>query len=281
MSHLSLYELSDGRYQRISRCRTREDFAFARSIGRVQIDSKSLQTSSLSHHPSSSLLLQTRHSKEDESAEVRRISLRENFDARRQVKFPFELDASEIASEDLAERIRPVNQAIKEIDKDRRERANVRRRTRIIDEEKRRAEAQPGTAAAAAATASSSSAAMDVDGEAAADEETSLRSKEKERLQGLIDSDLAKDEGCNPTGVYQLVALLTHKGASADGGHYISWVSQEAADGTKADDPEKALWYKFDDDKVSLVTRDTITALAGGGEGSAAFLLLYKAAELA
>lgn len=202
-------------------------------------------------------------------------------DARRQVKFPFELDASEIASEDLAKRIRPVNQAIKEIDKDRRERANVRRRTRIIDEEKRRAEAQPGTAAAAAATASSSSAAMDVDGEAAADEETSLRSKEKERLRGLIDSDLAKDEGCNPTGVYQLVALLTHKGASADGGHYISWVSQEAADGTKADDPEKALWYKFDDDKVSLVTRDTITALAGGGEGSAAFLLLYKAAELA
>jgi len=29
------------------------------------------------------------------------------------------------------------------------------------------------------------------------------------------------------TGVYDLVAVLTHKGRSADSGHYVGWVKQE------------------------------------------------------
>ena len=29
------------------------------------------------------------------------------------------------------------------------------------------------------------------------------------------------------TGVYDLVAVLTHKGRSADSGHYVAWVKQE------------------------------------------------------
>lgn len=29
------------------------------------------------------------------------------------------------------------------------------------------------------------------------------------------------------TGVYDLVAVLTHKGRSADSGHYVAWVKQD------------------------------------------------------
>ena len=34
--------------------------------------------------------------------------------------------------------------------------------------------------------------------------------------------------------------------------------------------------YKFDDDKVSVVSHDKIVALDGGGEDSVAYILLYR-----
>lgn len=34
-----------------------------------------------------------------------------------------------------------------------------------------------------------------------------------------------------PTGFYDLVAVLTHKGRSADSGHYVAWVKQESGEG--------------------------------------------------
>lgn len=43
------------------------------------------------------------------------------------------------------------------------------------------------------------------------------------------------------TGRYELTAVLTHKGRSADSGHYVAWVKQP--DGK---------WIQFDDDKVNL-----------------------------
>ena len=48
------------------------------------------------------------------------------------------------------------------------------------------------------------------------------------------------DHGSNNHGWYSLKAVLTHKGRSIDGGHYIAWTKQE--DGR---------WVKFDDDTVS------------------------------
>lgn len=35
------------------------------------------------------------------------------------------------------------------------------------------------------------------------------------------------------TGIYDLVAVLTHKGRSADSGHYVAWVKQENGQFTK------------------------------------------------
>lgn len=34
------------------------------------------------------------------------------------------------------------------------------------------------------------------------------------------------------TGVYDLVAVLTHKGRSADSGHYVGWVKQDDGQST-------------------------------------------------
>lgn len=97
--------------------------------------------------------------------------------------------------------MRPANQAMRDIAKDRRERALVRKRTKIADEEARRAAAVPGAAS------SSTAAPMDVDG--AESEETTLRAKEKQRLEDALDKDLVADTGSNPTGMYELWAIVT------------------------------------------------------------------------
>lgn len=46
-----------------------------------------------------------------------------------------------------------------------------------------------------------------------------------------------------------------------------------------ADDDDD--WYKFDDDKVSIFPKDKLPTLEGGGEDSAAYVLLYKTKPLA
>lgn len=68
------------------------------------------------------------------------------------------------------------------------------------------------------------------------------------------------------TGKYQLQGVLTHKGRSADSGHYVAWVKQE--DGT---------WVLFDDDQLLIKKDEDILALSGGGDWHMAYLLVYRA----
>ncbi|GAX83581.1 hypothetical protein CEUSTIGMA_g11006.t1 [Chlamydomonas eustigma] len=68
------------------------------------------------------------------------------------------------------------------------------------------------------------------------------------------------------TGKYELCGLLTHKGRSADSGHYVSWVKQ--LDGR---------WILFDDDTLSFKKEEDILALSGGGDWHMAYMLVYKA----
>lgn len=70
------------------------------------------------------------------------------------------------------------------------------------------------------------------------------------------------------TGNYELVAVVTHKGRSADGGHYVGWVHQ-AGDN----------WLCFDDDIVTSVKTDEILALRGGGDWHTAYLCIYRKLE--
>jgi|APGre2960657444_1045066.scaffolds.fasta_scaffold12547_2 ubiquitin carboxyl-terminal hydrolase 14 len=69
-----------------------------------------------------------------------------------------------------------------------------------------------------------------------------------------------------PTGLYELRALVTHKGRTADGGHYVSYVKQE--DGS---------WMEFDDERPIPHTEEQILRLKGGqGDHPSAYLLLYR-----
>ena len=62
---------------------------------------------------------------------------------------------------------------------------------------------------------------------------------------------------------------MTHKGRSADGGHYIGWVHASGDD-----------WLQCDDDIVTAVKTDDIMALRGGGDWHTAYLALYRKIEV-
>lgn len=69
------------------------------------------------------------------------------------------------------------------------------------------------------------------------------------------------------TGLYSLHSIVTHKGRSADSGHYIGWVRQ-------ADNPN--FWWKYDDDEVSEVDTDEIMRLKGGGDKDMTYMVFYR-----
>ena len=73
------------------------------------------------------------------------------------------------------------------------------------------------------------------------------------------------DSNDNVSGFYELAAVLTHQGRTADSGHYIAWVRHT-----------EDIWWKFDDDKVSQVTADEIGKLDGGGEWHMAYQCIYR-----
>lgn len=188
----------------------------------------------------------------------------------RKVKFPFDLDLIDLVTDDLKKKLLPANEALKQIDKDRQERAKVRRRVKVAREdevkEKRREEndriqgierdpeltsAAMAAAAAARATreAAGGSDAMVVDSTPAAvpavvvsakgkevaagelEDEPTKRAEEATLLRSVMHQDLVNDKGANITGLYELTAIVTHKGASADGG--ASLHSLAGADGDR------------------------------------------------
>lgn len=77
----------------------------------------------------------------------------------------------------------------------------------------------------------------------------------------------AKRVDCPDYGTYKLSYLITHTGREADSGHYMAW-SRSSLKGS--DD-----WFKFDDDKVSLVKEEEIMKLGGGGDRPTAYMIVY------
>ncbi|KDQ16979.1 hypothetical protein BOTBODRAFT_106145 [Botryobasidium botryosum FD-172 SS1] len=238
----------------------------------------------------------------------------------RKVKFPFELDVLDLVTDELKDKLRPLNSKLKEIEKERDERKKVRRKTKTSI-----------VAAAAAAAGAPSSAGGDITmqdapsssssapgpgaGEGSEigeiprtnaagelelvpgvlEDENVIRAREEKTLSALVDPEIAEDTGASLHGLYELCGVVTHKGASADSGHYIGWVKRDAIDapvpselteaaagssssGGKPSlvDSMKEEWYKFDDDRVSVVDREKIASLDGGGEDSTAYILLYR-----
>lgn len=68
------------------------------------------------------------------------------------------------------------------------------------------------------------------------------------------------------TGFFELRAVLTHKGRTADSGHYIGWVKQK--DGS---------WMQFDDERPIPATEEQVLRLSGGrADDAMAYMLLYR-----
>lgn len=100
-----------------------------------------------------------------------------------------------------------------------------------------------------------------------------ITAAKKQKVDGgdaMEEDTAAADPAVSPhsgalTGRYELIGVLTHKGRSADSGHYVSWVKQE--DGQ---------WIQFDDDQMIPRKEEEVLALSGGGDWHMAYLLLYK-----
>jgi ubiquitin carboxyl-terminal hydrolase 14 len=211
----------------------------------------------------------------------------------RKVTFPHELDAIEFCTDELKKALIPVRDKVREVRKEEEdvERARKRRKknplldgevsgekkdeTKKEGEEKKEEKKKDGDGDVAMTETYKTDAEWDAEKEAAILEA-------KKELNALIDPELRKDDGANQSGIYELRAVVTHQGASADSGHYTAYVKKTApkdpATGKVGEEDGK--WWWFNDDKVSEVTADKIDALAGGGESHSALILLYKAIPL-
>ncbi len=89
-------------------------------------------------------------------------------------------------------------------------------------------------------------------------------------------------------GLYELFAVVTHKGRDADGGHYMGWVKADNSDTRKdnsnskrekiADtDEDNDDWFVFDDDEVSPCKTEDVLKLKGGGDWHMSYLNFYRA----
>ncbi|CAG8541553.1 1495_t:CDS:10 [Paraglomus occultum] len=158
----------------------------------------------------------------------------------RKVKFTLDLDVTDFCTDELKAKLTPVKNKLIEYEK---HKADVKKQLAVgknVDE-KEKAELQEKLAA------------------------------EAEEVKKLIDPELAQDVGANVTGLYELGAVLTHRGRLADSGHYMAWVRQEDSDN----------WIKYDDDKVQAVTEEEILKLDGGGDWHIAYILLYRSRKIA
>lgn len=226
----------------------------------------------------------------------------------RRVAFPQELDVLDLCTPELRERLLPANKLLKDIDRNRAERRKVRKRTKTAiatsgasedvemgDVSRTNVSAgvagpsspvllqTPVPAGSEPLTADEAAAAMapaqDVKGKgkedgAALEPESEYRTRELEQLQAVIPAEVRNDVGSSNTGLYELVGIVTHKGASANSGHYIGFVKKSALlpvnvggeSGKPGLEDGDEDWFKFDDEKVSLFPAEKLSTLEGGGE---------------
>lgn len=203
----------------------------------------------------------------------------------RKVTFPHELDAVEFCSEDLKKLIIPVRDKIREIRKEEEDVERARKRRKRIQHGEDVEPAEPKGKGPASETElakekkdsqKKASGSTDVemedveyktDAQIEAERAASILKAKKELIE-LVDGKLLADDSCNKTGLYELRGVITHQGATADSGHYTSFVKKEGQKDpvTGKRKEEDGKWWWFNDDKVSEVDNDRIETLSGGGK---------------
>jgi ubiquitin carboxyl-terminal hydrolase 14 len=170
----------------------------------------------------------------------------------RAVSFPLELDLETFCTNGLKKELEPARERYNKRqereaeERKRQQRKKLEERGSNVDEAQNSASVD---SAAAAPQSNGSTGAADA--------------KNDQTMQDLEDKGEQKRE---LTGKYELIAVLTHKGRSADSGHYVAW--------TKQDD---GAWVEYDDDVLRGRNEEELMQLKGGGDHHAAYMLIYKA----
>jgi len=160
----------------------------------------------------------------------------------RAVTFPITLDVYEFCSDELKAELEPARKLkLQREDEEALKRMNEKKAA--LEDKKESDESK-----------------MEVDAASPADATTST--------QDVATTSAEADplEGKRFTGFYDLVGVLTHRGRSADSGHYVSWVKQD--DGS---------WTEFDDEKPIPRKEEEVLSLKGGGDFQMCYLMQYKA----
>ncbi|KAK8958282.1 Ubiquitin carboxyl-terminal hydrolase 6 [Platanthera guangdongensis] len=113
----------------------------------------------------------------------------------RKVDYPLELDVYDLCSEELRQKLQAPRQMLREAE-------NVKFGLNVQGKNSHENDTSLPKPEVAASNSGESAAA------------TSLEGSSSEKKTQL-------------TGIYDLVAVLTHKGRSADSGHYVAWVKQD------------------------------------------------------
>ncbi len=217
----------------------------------------------------------------------------------RKVTFPQEIDVVEFCTDELKSMLIPVRDKVREIRKDEEDVDRARKRQKrihdkaiadekagivdsvseSIDKEKKKDEKKDGKSADG--DTPMEDVVYKTDAEIDAERVAAILEAKKE-LHALINPELLADEGANKSGLYELRGVVTHQGASADSGHYTSYVKKQGPLDPKTGKrgEEDGKWWWFNDDKVSEVDAEKITTLSGGGESHSALILLYRAIPL-
>lgn len=129
----------------------------------------------------------------------------------------------------------------------------------------------------------------DKDGDAKMEDKKKDEMEVDEDLQAALAMSIGEDTKPvgpglpdNFQGVYELFAVVTHKGRDADGGHYMAWVKAENNSGKEAEkiadtDEANEDWFVFDDDEVSPCKTEDVLKLKGGGDWHMSYLNFYRA----
>lgn len=194
----------------------------------------------------------------------------------RKVTFPAEIDVVEFCTDSLRKQLVPVRDKVREVRKEEEDVVRARKRQKLAHKQEQDrasdlkaqapADEKKQVAGGKPEDAEMSDSVYKTDAEYDAERAASIIAAKKE-LFALISPELAADEGANKSGLYELRGLVTHRGVSADSGHYTSYVKKQgvldAATGKRKEEDGK--WWWFDDDKVSEVEAEKIETLSGGG----------------
>jgi len=137
---------------------------------------------------------------------------------------------------------------------------------KLAKQKKEMMEADPG----GKGPVTSSSSAADVE----------MADAEDEEMQAALKLSVGLEE--IPNGYYELVGVVSHKGRTADGGHYVGWTRLKKADGKEVKDDQ---WICYDDETTSQwnwkdITGTHMDLMGGRADTQMAYINIYKRVDV-